>query len=142
MIRNEYIFRKEPLNIIGILRNIKISQKNMFFFEKMIFSYYLKISSFSNCRNCIKRKCFALKNWIFHIFENFMIFQNFDIFSKWKVLLWQIENFIFFENFIIFSTFWWRVTLVVNQGLVEHQSWYSHKIKLQYNINDLNVTNQ
>ena len=47
-----------------------------------------------------------------------------------------------FENFMIFSTFWWARPGVENKGFIDHQSWYSHKIKLQYNINDLNVTNQ
>ena len=59
----------------------------------------------------------------------------------------QIHKFlirIFIKNrkFHHFSTFSRRHVLVVNLGLVELGSWNSHKIQLQYNINDLNVTNQ
>ena len=58
----------------------------------------------------------------------------------------QIQKFLLrisskFENFIIFSTFWRRGGGVRNKGLIEHGSWKSQKIELQYDIKDLNVTN-
>ena len=61
------------------------------------------------------------------------------IFQIQEILL---QFFMKIGKFHHFFTFWWRGSAVENTGLIEHGSWYSHKIKLQYDIKDLNVTNQ
>ena len=113
-----------------------------FCFEKLKFSYFWKVLSFLKTLIFFSKWEVLLRKIGFFIcFENFIIFQNFEIFQKGKVLLWEIDIFIFFENFIIFSTFWRTHPGVENKGVIEHGSWNSQKIQLQYNIKGLNASN-
>ena len=50
------------------------------------------------------------------------------------------ENFYKTDISIIFPTFSQTDARARNQILIEHESWYAHKVELQYDIYYLNVT--
>ena len=63
-----------------------------------------------------------------------------DVFNLKSPLHHYFSMFCVFLTNQHFSTFWKTYTAVENKGLLEHEGWYSHKMKLQYTIFKVNRT--